>query len=81
MRDLHGGPIRAQANWKGTDMKGRTLLRGGAAVAAGIAAAAIAQTGKWPSKEITLINPNAPGASADLTARLLAQALEKRLNA
>lgn len=62
-------------------MKRRTLLRGSAAFAAGVAAPAIAQSGKWPSKEITLINPNAPGASTDLTARLLAQALEKRLNA
>lgn len=62
-------------------MKRRTLLRGSAALAAGIAAPAVAQPGKWPSKEITLINPNAPGASTDLTARLLAQALEKRLNA
>ena len=36
---------------------------------------------KWPSREITLINPNAPGASTDLTARIIAQALEKRLSA
>jgi tripartite-type tricarboxylate transporter receptor subunit TctC len=62
-------------------MKRRTLLRGSAALAAGVAAPAIAQSGKWPAKEITLINPNAPGASTDLTARILAQALEKRLNA
>jgi tripartite-type tricarboxylate transporter receptor subunit TctC len=36
---------------------------------------------KWPTREITLINPNAPGASTDLTARIIAQALEKRLSA
>jgi tripartite-type tricarboxylate transporter receptor subunit TctC len=65
-------------------MQRRTILRAGAAVAGSTLAAgwapAIGQP-KWPSKEITLINPNAPGASTDLTARLLAQALEKRLNA
>jgi tripartite-type tricarboxylate transporter receptor subunit TctC len=63
-------------------MRRRTVLRGGTALAAAtIAAPAIAQAGKWPSREITLINPNAPGASTDLTARFIAQALEKRLNA
>ncbi len=63
-------------------MKRRSALRGGAAMAAvSIAAPAIGQTGKWPAREISLINPNAPGASTDLTARIVAQALEKRLNA
>ncbi len=63
-------------------MDRRTVLRAGGALAAGtLAAPAIAQAPKWPSREITLINPNAPGASTDLTARILAQALEKRLNA
>lgn len=62
-------------------MQRRTILRAGAALAgAMVSAPGIAQP-KWPSREITLINPNAPGASTDLTARLLAQALEKRLNA
>jgi tripartite-type tricarboxylate transporter receptor subunit TctC len=63
-------------------MRRRTVLRAGGAFAivAG-AAPAIAQSGKWPSREISLINPNAPGASTDLTARIVAQALEKRLNA
>lgn len=62
-------------------MDRRTLLHG-AAVLAGTALTgpALAQA-KWPSREITLINPNAPGASTDLTARIIAQALEKRLNA
>lgn len=60
----------------------RTMLRtGGALAAAAYAAPALSQSGKWPSREITLINPNAPGASTDLTARIVAQALEKRLNA
>ena len=59
----------------------RTVLRGAAAAASVASAPAIAQSGKWPAREITLINPNAPGASTDLTARILAQALEKRLNA
>ena len=63
-------------------MRRRTILKGGVAVAAGaIAAPALAQSGKWPAREITLINPNAAGASTDLTARILAQALEKRLGA
>jgi tripartite-type tricarboxylate transporter receptor subunit TctC len=47
----------------------------------GVAAPALAQASKWPSREITLINPNAPGASTDLTARIVALALEKRLKA
>lgn len=65
-------------------MDRRTLLKSGGALvatAAGATAPAIAQTAKWPSREITLINPNAPGAATDLTARILAQALEKRLSA
>ena len=63
-------------------MNRRTILKGGvAAAASAVAAPALAQSGKWPAREITLINPNAAGASTDLTARILAQALEKRLNA
>ncbi|MCA0301789.1 MAG: tripartite tricarboxylate transporter substrate binding protein [Proteobacteria bacterium] len=63
-------------------MRRRTILKGGVAVAASaVAAPALAQSSKWPSREITLINPNAAGASTDLTARILAQALEKRLGA
>ena len=62
-------------------MNRRQILRGGAALAASaVAAPAIAQPA-WPSREISLINPNAPGAATDLTARFLAQALGKRLNA
>jgi len=62
-------------------MHRRTVLKGAAALAgAAVAAPSIGQS-KWPSREITLINPNAPGASTDLTARMIAQALEKRLNA
>ncbi|MEI8304931.1 MAG: tripartite tricarboxylate transporter substrate binding protein [Burkholderiales bacterium] len=62
-------------------MNRRNMLRAGGALAAGAAAPRIAsaQAGKWPSREITLINPNAPGAATDLTARIVAQALEKRL--
>ena len=63
-------------------MHRRTILKGGVATAASaVAAPALAQSSKWPAREITLINPNAPGASTDLTARILAQALEKRLGA
>lgn len=62
-------------------MQRRTLLRGGAALAGSVLAAPVIAQAKWPSREITLINPNAPGASTDLTARIIAQALEKRLNA
>jgi len=63
-------------------MRRRTVLKGGTALAAvSIAAPALAQSSKWPSREISLINPNAPGASTDLTARIIASALEKRLNA
>ena len=63
-------------------MNRRTVLKGGTALAAvSIAAPALGQSSKWPAREISLINPNAPGASTDLTARIIAQALEKRLNA
>ena len=63
-------------------MDRRTLLKAGGAAAAAVAGTpALAQSAKWPSREITLINPNAPGASTDLTARLIAVALEKRLGA
>ena len=59
-----------------------TVFKGGTALAAmTVAGPAIAQSAKWPSREISLINPNAPGASTDLTARIIASALEKRLNA
>lgn len=61
-------------------MNRRAVLAGGGAVAASLAAPAIGQ-GKWPSKEITLINPNAPGAATDLTARIIAEALSKNLGA
>ncbi|MFT3801130.1 MAG: tripartite tricarboxylate transporter substrate binding protein [Burkholderiaceae bacterium] len=62
-------------------MHRRKLLRtAGALLASPLAAPALAQA-RWPGREITLINPNAPGASTDLTARIVAQALEKRLNA
>jgi tripartite-type tricarboxylate transporter receptor subunit TctC len=63
-------------------MNRRNVLRGGAALATlSIVAPAIGQSSKWPAREISLINPNAPGAATDLTARIIAQALEKRLNA
>jgi len=63
-------------------MNRRSVLRGGAALTTlSIAAPATGQSAKWPAREISLINPNAPGASTDLTARIIAQALEKRLNA
>lgn len=56
------------------------LLAGGAVLAAGAAPTLVRAQPKWPSREITLINPNAPGAATDLTARIVAQALEKRLS-
>jgi tripartite-type tricarboxylate transporter receptor subunit TctC len=63
-------------------MNRRNVLRGSTALAAAsIAAPALGQTSKWPAREISLINPNAPGAATDLTARIIAQALEKRLSA
>lgn len=62
-------------------MHRRTLLRAGAAIAGATLVAPVIGQAKWPSREITLINPNAPGASTDLTARIIAQGLEKRLNA
>lgn len=62
-------------------MKRRILLRaGGASLLGATAPAYVRAQPKWPSREITLINPNAPGAATDLTARIIAQALEKRLS-
>lgn len=61
-------------------MDRRTALRAATAAAASMGMPmARAQSGRWPAREITLINPNAAGASTDLTARIIAQALEKRL--
>ena len=60
-------------------MQRRTALRAIAAAAAAASLPAANAQGKWPAREITLINPNAAGASTDLTARIIAQALEKRL--
>lgn len=62
-------------------MRRRFVLLGGSALATVMAAPAVLAQTKWPSREITLINPNAPGAATDLTARIIAQALEKRLEA
>lgn len=61
-------------------MERRSILRAGAALAGAALAAPASGQAKWPSREIALINPNAPGASTDLTARMIAQGLEKRLN-
>jgi len=60
-------------------MQRRTALRAFAAAAAAASLPRANAQGKWPTREITLINPNAAGASTDLTARIIAQALEKRL--
>lgn len=61
-------------------MQRRSALRAASAVLAAATFPAVrAQSAKWPAREITLINPNAAGASTDLTARIIAQALEKRL--
>lgn len=62
-------------------MERRVVLRAGGAALLGASSPSLvsAQASKWPSREITLINPNAPGAATDLTARIVAQALEKRL--
>ena len=45
---------------------------------AAIASAAGAQAPDYPNKPVRIIGPFAPGASGDLTARLLADFLEKR---
>lgn len=61
-------------------MRRRSVLLGGSGLATALAAPAVLAQSKWPAREITLINPNAPGAATDLTARIIAQALEKRLD-
>ena len=60
-------------------MQRRSALRAIAAAAAAASLPPAHAQAKWPAREITLINPNAAGASTDLTARIIAQALEKRL--
>jgi tripartite-type tricarboxylate transporter receptor subunit TctC len=62
-------------------MHRRTILRGTAALAGAVVSTRAISQSKWPSREITLIIPNAPGAATDFTARIVAQALEKRLAA
>lgn len=51
------------------------------ALGAAMPATVYAQAEKWPTREITMINGFPPGAATDLTARAIAQALEKRLGA
>jgi len=60
-------------------MDRRSLVRAAAGLGALSAASHLWAQAKWPAREITLINPNARGASTDLTARLIAQALEKKM--
>jgi len=60
-------------------MNRRAMVRGAAGLAAVSMSSLARAQAKWPTREITLINPNAPGASTDLTARLIAQALEKKV--
>ena len=55
----------------------RTLLRMSAAGSAALALGAQAQS-VWPTKPVTMIVPWAPAGSNDITARLLAPALESR---
>ena len=59
------------------------LLRRRAALVSGLIAAAVAPTASaqasWPDRPIRLIVPFAPGGNADLTGRLFAEVLAKRL--
>ena len=59
------------------------LLRRRAALVSGLVAAAVAPTAAaqvpWPDRPIRLIVPFAPGGNADLTGRLFAEVLAKRL--
>jgi len=50
-----------------------------AALAAGLAGAASAQTGDWPARQITIIVSVAAGSQADQFARLIAEPLQQRL--
>ncbi|HYF08711.1 MAG TPA: tripartite tricarboxylate transporter substrate-binding protein, partial [Acetobacteraceae bacterium] len=45
------------------------------AAAASLPAAAIAQTGEWPTRQVRLVSPFPPGGAADLTARIMAEEL------
>ena len=55
-------------------MKRRTLLLGSL-----VLPAAAVRADTWPSKPIRLIVPLAPGATADIVARLFADELSKAL--
>jgi len=51
----------------------------GAALLLGIAALPAAQAQSWPTRPVRIIVAGAPGATADITARLLADGLAKKL--
>ena len=60
----------------------RTVLAAGAvlALAAGAPTMALAKDA-WPVKNITLVQPYAPGGTSDMLARIIANELEKRITA
>ena len=55
---------------------GRALIAGALLIAwSGLAGFSEALAQKYPEREVRIINPYAPGGSADITGRLLAQKL------
>jgi tripartite-type tricarboxylate transporter receptor subunit TctC len=57
----------------------RDLLAAAAAMAATVAAPALAQADKWPSKPIRIVVPYPPGGSSDIIARAISQPLAEAL--
>jgi tripartite-type tricarboxylate transporter receptor subunit TctC len=58
-------------------MRRRDILAGGAGLAVGLAAPALAQS--WPQQSIRMVIPYTPGGATDAMARLTAQKLAERL--
>ncbi len=58
-------------------MRRRDILAGGAGLAVGLAAPALAQS--WPHQSIRMVIPYTPGGATDAMARLTAQKLAERL--
>ncbi len=57
----------------------RDLLAAAAAMTATVAAPALAQADKWPSKPIRIVVPYPPGGSSDIIARAISQPLAEAL--